>query len=58
MISKEHLEAKLAELTAQRDKLAADINAFNGAIEILHDLIFHCSQSDDQNLHHPPEQPS
>jgi predicted nucleic acid-binding Zn ribbon protein len=44
MITKEHLEANLAELTRQRDQLVANLHATSGAIEFAKVLIAACDQ--------------
>jgi|LakMenEpi03Aug12_release.lakeMendotaPanAssembly.Ray.scaffolds.fasta_scaffold419420_2 hypothetical protein len=44
MITKAHLEAKLADFTRQRDQIAANLNAIAGAIETLNVLIAECAQ--------------
>jgi hypothetical protein len=42
MITKAHLEAKLADFTRQRDQIAANLNAVAGAIEAVTQLIAEC----------------
>jgi hypothetical protein len=42
MVTKAHLEAKLADFTRQRDQIAANLNAVAGAIEVATQLIAEC----------------
>lgn len=44
MITKEHLEAKKAELTHQHGQVSANLNAISGAIEIVNILIAECDK--------------